>query len=297
MEYTKSSLTYEQQADLIISRGMVCDREDLISKLKSVGYYRLSGYWHTFKKEGNDFRPNTNFTDVWNTYTFDRQLRLSVLDAIERIEIWLRASLAYALSQQGGSFGYTQKMNLPDFNEEAYAKLIARCENEYKRSKEQYIEHFKKQYGDKHNLPPYWMLVGTMDFGQIFKLYKGAPKDTQKHIASQINVMPQILNSWLVSLGATRNICAHHARLWNRELGAKPKIPKDSIWHKPYDITSKKVFGTLSILSFLLETVAPNTKWRNRLFDLFAQYPSVPNKQMGFLSGWKESPIWKKWTK
>lgn len=49
MRCTKPFRSYEEQADLLISRGMIADRNILISHLKDVGYYRLNGYWHIFK--------------------------------------------------------------------------------------------------------------------------------------------------------------------------------------------------------------------------------------------------------
>ncbi len=44
MEYTKPYLSFEQQADKLIERGMQCNRDSLIEHLSDVGYYRLSGY-------------------------------------------------------------------------------------------------------------------------------------------------------------------------------------------------------------------------------------------------------------
>jgi abortive infection bacteriophage resistance protein len=46
VKYQKPALTFDQQADQLIERGLVCDREELLSRLKSVSYYRLSGYWY-----------------------------------------------------------------------------------------------------------------------------------------------------------------------------------------------------------------------------------------------------------
>jgi abortive infection bacteriophage resistance protein len=42
MNYAKLPLTYEQQADLLLARGMVADRGRLIDRLRSVNYYRLT---------------------------------------------------------------------------------------------------------------------------------------------------------------------------------------------------------------------------------------------------------------
>ncbi len=91
MKYAKPPLTLEQQAELLLSRGMRGDRATMIDRLAVVNYYRLSGYWHPFRNSGDDtFRPNTTFTNVWQRYAFDRRLRLLVIDAIERIEVAVR---------------------------------------------------------------------------------------------------------------------------------------------------------------------------------------------------------------
>lgn len=101
MEYTKPFLTFEQQADLLMNdRGMVADRDDLINHLRDVGYYRLSGYWHIHKKQGSDeFWEGTTFRRVWDMYVFDRQFRLVVFDAVERVEVYMRTQLAYILAE------------------------------------------------------------------------------------------------------------------------------------------------------------------------------------------------------
>ncbi len=44
MKYSKPALTHEQQAELLISRGMIGNRALIIERLDAVNYYRLSGY-------------------------------------------------------------------------------------------------------------------------------------------------------------------------------------------------------------------------------------------------------------
>lgn len=293
MQYQKEFMTFEEQAELIISRGMEADREQLIMHLKDVGYYRLSGYWHGFKNADNSFKVGTTFATVWNTYTFDRQLRLVVLDAIERVEIYFRTQLAYELACNGGPFGYMDPTNLPRLSIEKHEAFIRKCTEKHTYSREAFIEHFKKQYGDIHPLPPYWMLVGTMDFGQMYTLYKGASASIRNKLARELDLAAKVLDSWLIALNTVRNICAHHARLWNRVLGTKPIIPREDIWHKPYRVESERVFGVLTILSYLLERVAPKTKWRDRLFSLLSDYSEIPKTHMGFHQGWKKCPIWR----
>ena len=298
MKYSKPFKTFEEQADLLIYRGMGGDRDVLVAHLKDVGYYRLSGYWHIFKREDDTFDEGTTFARVWDLYTFDRQLKLIVFDAIERVEVYIRTQLAYELAKAGGPFGYLDRGNLPGLDDERYRKLLRRCRDAFDRSREPFVIHFRDVYGDGQELPPYWMLVNLMDFGMVFTLYRGAPNSVRKSIATAFGIEPRVMDSWLMTLNTTRNICAHHGRLWNRTLGTKPSIPRaknDPRWHRPYEVRGDKVFVVLTILSAMLEVVAPDTRWRSRLFRLLDTRSEEDMWRMGFGSGWEMCPIWSKW--
>lgn len=41
MKYDKPPLTFDQQADQLIKRGLIVDKTFLIDRLKNVNYYRL----------------------------------------------------------------------------------------------------------------------------------------------------------------------------------------------------------------------------------------------------------------
>jgi abortive infection bacteriophage resistance protein len=298
MKYSKPFKTFEEQADLLISRGMGGDRDVLVAHLKDVGYYRLSGYWHIFKREDDTFTEGTTFARMWDLYTFDRQLKLIVFDAIERVEVYIRTQLAYELAQAGGPFGYLDRKNLPNLDEKRYGDLLDRCRNAFSRSREPFVIHFRDVYGDDHDLPPYWMLVNLMDFGMVFTLYRGAPNSVRKSISAAFSIEPRVMDSWLRTINTTRNICAHHGRLWNRTLGTKPSIPRaknDLRWHQPYEVRGDKVFVVLTMLSMMLEVVAPDTKWRDRLFRLLDSRTTEDMQRMGFGPGWERCPIWNKW--
>ncbi len=118
MRYSKPLLPFSDQADLLISRGLVApSKSDVIEKLKVVSYYRLSGYWFPFRIAGsNDLTPGTTLDTVWRRYTFDRQLRLLVLDAIERVEVAIRTQIVNQHTHKYGPFGYVDRLNLPGLN-------------------------------------------------------------------------------------------------------------------------------------------------------------------------------------
>lgn len=294
MEYAKPYLSFEQQADKLIKRGMQCNRESLIEHLSDVGYYRLSGYWYIYRNPDGTFREGTTFDSIWQDYVFDRQFRLVALDAIERVEIYFRTQLAHVLARETGPFGFMEPSSLPRLEDYDYQKLIKKCKDKQKQSREPFAVHFKEAYGDTHDLPPYWVLVNMMDFGQMLTLYRGASAEIRNEISSAVGVSAKVLDSWLRTLNTARNICAHHGRLWNRTLGTKPMIPKADQWHDPFEVAPDKVFSVLTILSYLLEIVAPQTSWRSRLMALLSKRSSGNLERMGFVAGWDECPLWEK---
>jgi len=77
-----------------LKRGLVApDQQAVIEKLQAVSYYRLSAYWYPFRQPDDTLKPGTTLKTIWRRYTFDRQLRLLVLDAIERVEIAVRTQI------------------------------------------------------------------------------------------------------------------------------------------------------------------------------------------------------------
>jgi len=90
----------------------ISDEDKASECLSRIGYYRLSAYWYSSRtseiyKDPADgklrtrvldaFRPGTKFSDALDFYVFDKNLRLLVLDALERIEVGIRTDIAVLL--------------------------------------------------------------------------------------------------------------------------------------------------------------------------------------------------------
>jgi abortive infection bacteriophage resistance protein len=54
VKYTKPALTFDQQADLLLGRGLVADKQQLVTRLEATSSFRLSGYLHPFRIAGTD---------------------------------------------------------------------------------------------------------------------------------------------------------------------------------------------------------------------------------------------------
>ena len=297
MKFTKPPLTFEDQADLLIRRGMIADRTLLVQRLASVNYYRLSGYWFHRRQPDDTFIPGTAFDIIWDQYVFDRQLRLLVMDAVERVEVAVRTQLSYHHAHMHGTFGYADDpASLPKLSAAQRNELIARIQDEVGRSKETFVAHFFKKYGDQHKDLPAWMATEVMSFGSVLKLLRSSSKQVKNAVAHRFGVAYEVLDSWLWMFNEVRNICAHHGRLWNRELGNKPMIPlakHHPDWHRPVAIKNHRVFAVLTVSGYCLRRIAPQSAWPRRLRALLDQHGRVPRKNMGFPDDWLESPLWK----
>lgn len=101
MRFTKPTKTFAEQVELLVSRGMEIDDPERAERyLSHLNYYRLAAYWLPCEQghPTHRFRPGTRFNSVLEHYIFDRELRLLVMDAIERLEVSLRTRWSYYLT-------------------------------------------------------------------------------------------------------------------------------------------------------------------------------------------------------
>ena len=232
---------------------------------------------------------------VWSRYVFDRQLRLAVMGAIERVEVAVRSALTTELAMRHGEFAHIELKNFPTAYAPTHARFVEGLRDEARRSKETFVEHFKANYDEFPDLP-IWAAAETMTFGAMFTLFKMSEKRVQKDVAWRYRIAGSVLLSWLQTLNYVRNMCAHHARLWNRELAIKPIIPdlkNGPRWHVPQAIANNRLFVVLTLLHFMLGLIAPESAWRTRLYSLFDRFPDVPLDPMGIPAGWRDHTLWK----
>jgi len=289
MKYEKPALTIEQQFDLLESRGLlISDRLRATRWLKHVSYYRLSAYLLPFKT-GEVFKPGTTFDQIAGLYIFDRKLRLILLDGIERIEVALRTALTYELAHAHGPFGYADRRNFnPKFDHHYLMSELNQAEID---SRETFVAHFRRKYTCEKNLP-IWMASELLSFGCISRLYGACAPAIKRKIANRFSVQDWQFASWLHTLSYVRNVCAHHSRLWNRELAVKPSIPKPSkAW--PYQVPgTERLYCVLAIVRHCLIVTTPRCQWRERLFALLDNHPEVDLSAMRFPLQWRTIPPW-----
>ncbi len=102
--YQKPWLSYADQVQKLIDRGLTVADPALAARfLSHVNYYRFSGYCLAFEQQQrHTFAGRVTFVQVWDAYNFDLALRDLVTEALEVIEVDLRATIAYHLGRNQG---------------------------------------------------------------------------------------------------------------------------------------------------------------------------------------------------
>lgn len=313
-KYNKPFRSIHEQRAMLEERGMVItDQQKAEECLHRVGYYRLSAYWYPFRRfdaasgeRENTFLPGTSFETVFALYVFDKKLRLLFLDALERIEIALRTDVALQLGRYG-ALGYRDAANFdrkfsvhvnPKNGVVPHLDWLMRFDRKAAQSKEQFATHFRRKYsGDPF---PICVAVELLDFGPLSHLVAGLKTADQRAIAKRYGVpRPELLESWVRTLNFVRNVCAHHARLWNKPLKDYPKMPRAGEMSEFDHLLEAEDVGRLytaaCIAQHFMKRINPSSSWRDRLVELTAGFPANGDLSLlaaGFLEAWHDNELW-----
>lgn len=302
--FIKKAFTLEEQVAQLQERGLIIKHPRIAEKyLINISYYRLGEYWYVMQsdKVNHIFKPNSNFMDVIALYNFDAELRLLLFDVIEKIEISLRTKLIYYLSHEVDPWWF-QNFDLFE-DSKALVKTLANLEEEISRTKDETIKNHNKKHKDDGRFPPAWKSLEQTSFGALSKLY-GNLKHTVKakdEIAKTFGAVNHTyLPSWLQSIAQIRNFCAHHSRLWNRNLPSTVKLlskpPNPWIVEEeniPKQHEFNKLYIHMCLMKYMLNTIIPKNEFTQKLLLLFEKYPNVDPNALGMKPNWQNEPLWK----
>lgn len=309
--FQKIPLTILEQIELLEKRGLqVPDPKVANEYLNEISYYRLSAYFLPYQKTKNQFKEGLCFEQIIETYLFDRDLRLLVFDCIGRIEIAIRNQIMYQMAMHYGDSHWQENQSIfvsPYYNKignriDPYSDLQSIMKKaKIARNPEVYIKHYLNSYDSPVN-PPSWMCFELLTIGELSNIYRGLrSNEDKKRIANYFDIHSTVFTSWLHSLTYVRNICAHHSRLWNKELAICPdKLlnPKGKWVGESYH-NNKRVFYFICILKYMLIRINSNNDLKDKLELLFEKYQKVPIKYMGIPTGengemlnWEKEPLW-----
>jgi len=310
--YNKTPLSFQHQLSQLENRGLtISDKDKAFAYLQEISYYRLSAYFLPYQKVKDDFNPGTTFKQIIETYTFDRELRLLVFDCIERIEVAIRTQMIYTMAMQYQDSHWQDNRSLfisPYYNKIGnlidpftdFQAIISKSKTA--RTPEVFIKHYTDNYHTPAN-PPSWMCLELLTIGELSHLFIGLKNNSdKKRVADFFEVHSTVFTSWLHTLTYVRNICAHHSRLWNRDLAIEPErlLKPVGKWINPPFQNNKRMFYFICVLKYMLLRANPNNSLKDKLEALFLKHPNVPVKFMGIpsdgkgnLLNWQNEPLWK----
>lgn len=290
--FDKTPETNQDLLDKLISRGLIVpDRERALRYLGFIGYYRLGGYRIPFELPGSDhiMVPGIEFDDILDLYIFDRKLRLLTLDAVERIEIAIRATIFDCFSLERGALWYTDYNNFkcPKYFSQFLNDISRRVEEN--KSKQPY-KHFFEDYDGMMFLPS-WVISDLVTFGSLSKVYKSiSDTSIKKKISKSFDLPENVMETWMHCISYIRNICAHHSMLWNKQLTiTSPKLAR----LKGVIDQSPRFYTAAVIMQDLLSTITRNSTWSERLYSLLLEDCPIDHYAMGFPPRWWKNPFWK----
>ena len=297
MIYNKQLLSLQQQIDILKQRGLHIENDDEAKNaLDTISYFRLAGYWRLMEtdKQQHIFKPGSRFMQVMSLYHFDEELRLLVFAAIQHIEVAVRAWMIRIFAERHGAFWFMEP-TLAESNT-LFSGNLRNLQEELNRSEDEYIqEHFRKY--DTPSMPPVWKTMEVASMGTLSKLYSNMNDSAAKKAVSRGFMIPKFeyMRSWLRCITVVRNICAHHARLWNAVIVVNPSLPNrlPCAWITNRRLIADKLYPHLCYIAYWLNNIRPDNTFREDLKALLTKYPNVDPAAMGFARNWREEPLWK----
>jgi len=284
MKYIKKPISIQEQIDLLKVIGLlVRDDKKLCEYLTHVGYYQLGLYFSSFQNSINNFKDNIYFEDIINIYVFDKKLRLLLLDTLEIIEKSFKCKLIQSVAINNNDVYWINNQHIFQ-SEKKYEKYIKNILNNIKNSKDEIIRKYYFTFKSL-NFPPSWLVIDSLTFGESVNVFRWLNIQNRNKFSREYGLDEKYLLSWIYGLSVLRNICAHHSRLWNRELFARVKI-NSNLYSKYFNKEiNNRLYNYLVILQIMMCKINSTSTWIDKL-AILVNVHKINHENMGFPSDW-----------
>lgn len=294
--YTKYASSYDQQIHLLSSRGVcITDVEKAKEYLSDIGYYRLGFYVYPFEqtypfldhRRSHNVIPGTRIEDIVAFYYYDLDLRNLLNRYLSRIEVAIRTSIIYELSNKYSTNQYwyvdtaiVDNSFIQTFATQFYGKI---------KLKDPIKRHHRKYLG---NYAPAWKTMEYMTFGNLENLYAKLKYNADKSLISNLFGEPAlgVFKNYLSVIREVRNSCAHGNVIVGMSLtnnvqagAACPTLPIG---------TQNTFYGALRVIDFILRKVSVNRSndmWKeiykatNRLYQISPSLRPLVEQKTGIV--------------
>ena len=182
--------TIEEQIATLKIRGLsITDESKAAKYLLSNNYYNIiNGYSKFFQHPGTDtYIDGVTFDEVSSLYTFDKDVKRTILQAILEAEHHIKSITAHRFAEAYPS----QKYAYLNTNSYADNKILdvgfivsklSKIINTNKRYRGNSIHH----YAHTHSDVPIWVLTDYLEFGDLRTIIENLPNSLQNEIARDL---------------------------------------------------------------------------------------------------------------
>lgn len=259
----KTFKTIDEQIQILRDKGLVIDDEESAKDtLLRENYFFLSGYRHLFLDglRSKQFKPGTNFRELYAMFSFDRQLRNIIFKNLLIIENNMKSIFSYQLSK---NYGFKEKDYLKPSNFNTSPEKARQVNDLLRKIKRQIrvnggqhsaTTHYIYNYG----YIPLWIVVKVLSFGIVCELYSIMKAKDQEEIAEIFGLRVTDLLSFLPLLANYRNLCAHEDILYDNRTAVNIETNKyHNMLELPtldgeYTCGKNDVFALIIIMKYLL---------------------------------------------
>ena len=273
-------LLFKEQLNLFSDRGMDIENAK-VKKLENISYYRLKEFARPLSKETevngkiNIDYTGVTFTEVLARYYQDKNLRIFLLHAIEKIEVSVKTNLSYILGEKYGAFGYLDFSKWS--NRENFSKYtIQKREMKFKKQLlwtvkklPRYSDARMEKNTDSDGFPTVWLALNILTFGELVSLIEVLSSKNLKKLSSIYDCTGKEFVSWMKTLHLVRNTCSHNSNIIDISIKTEPMYREE--WNdflymfinegdmKP----TNKLSVILAILKHFISIINVKYQWKN----------------------------------
>jgi abortive infection bacteriophage resistance protein len=284
-QFVKEPATIEAQLLKLEHRGCIIeDRTHAKTVLEKINYYRLANYFAVFQENSKRYRAGTSFNKVVRIYDFDRRLRGQLLIFLEEIEITMRAIISNFHALKYGALGY---LNDSTFNHHHnHNHLMSRLERLTEKNTDLgFVSHYNRKHLGAF---PLWVMMELFSFGMLAHFFKSLHRQDKKEIVDKHfdgKFSAGHLESWLDSMAALRNLCAHYSRVYGTKIEPAPKPVEELPFRMGADL-----FSFIYVIRLMyIKRAGGESNLATQLGALFEEFGDVVDlKVLGFPEKWEE---------
>ncbi|MGH2318499.1 Abi family protein [Planococcus sp. SE5232] len=280
MRHVKDFASHAEQLEILEERGLdVPDKAAAKRILSRENYYALiDGYKEPFLLDDERLNPyglehyqeGTEFGHIYALHSFDRKLRLLLLNELLKFEKNIKSKVAYRFSEkfrETASFlepdNYSRDSRHHHERDRIISTLANLIKSHKKRDKVRYPAI--RDFYDKHKNVPLWVLVNFLSLGQITHFYTVIDEELRERIArdfaeeyseeyGEIHLKPVDLDAILRIVFPYRNKSAHEEVLYRYHLPHPVELGtlEGMLDMGKGSLSGATVFSVLSLLKLVL---------------------------------------------